>query len=459
MSKIVLHVRPWNNQFMFEFSEKLNNVGDYNEIIFVTMFSESYDFFIKRKKKILLLPDLVNDIVINQNRLIQIDKLLKNNNFGLNDILETERFFDTDIYNENYFYRYAILLDNIIDKNTLNVSLSLDHFIYCFSALLTNAKNGYNYSFIPVGVPYNSVVALKDSWNIRVNRINQRKIEKKSLTDRLNVPMTERLVYMKKQTSPNVFKTNSKNAIKYLKKDEEIKNHLNDKGYSLLRKIKRKITSIKSKNYYLPDIKSLGDIKNKFVYIPLHMEPEATVILYSTYFQSQIEMTRLISKVLPYGWEIVVKENPKMLKVRNKEFYKALKSIPNVKFVNMPVESTELIKKSEIVVALSGTSSLEAYLLDKPAILFGTPPHHKLLKYTGYGINYSMKELKEIFSKELNISDFYNDSEWEDFIGATLPYNMIPKRNNKAQLFIDIIENPPEKFSKFIQDTLFDERG
>ncbi|QOD62078.1 hypothetical protein H9I45_06425 [Polaribacter haliotis] len=459
MSKIIIHVRPWFNQFLLELSEELSTLKNYNEVVFVTMYSECNDFFKSKNKKIILLPELIENTIIDQERLEIIDQLLIKTSFGLNDILEIERFFNEEKYNENYFYKLALVLDSIIDNNSLNICLSLDHFVYCFSSRLTNAKSGSNYAFIPVGVPYNSVVALKDSWSIRVNKINQRKIEKKSLTDRLNVPMTERLIYMKKQTKPNIFKTNSKNAIKYLRKDAEIKNHLNDTGYSIIKKIKNKITSIKSKNFYLPDIKSLDEIENKFVYIPLHMEPEATVIVYSTYFQNQIEMTKLISKVLPYGWQIIIKENPKMLKVRNKEFYKALKSIPNVRFVNMPVESTELIKKSEIVVALSGTSSLEAYLLDKPAILFGTPPHHRLLKYAGYGINYNIKELKEIFTKELNVLDFYNDLEWDNFIGATLPYNMIPKRNNKDQLFIDTKENPPAEFGKFIQDTLFDERG
>tara|TARA_B110000971_G_scaffold218734_1_gene258189 strand:- start:2422 stop:3798 length:1377 start_codon:yes stop_codon:yes gene_type:complete len=458
MSKIILHVRPWNNQFMLNLAEQLINLNGYDEVVFLTMFSECNDFFKNKKRNIILLPELIDDVIIDEKRLEQIDDLLFKDNVCLNDILETERFYSKNSYDEKYFYQFALLLDKIIDKNTLNISLTLDHFVYSFSARLTNVKKGLNYAFIPVGVPYNSVVALRDSWNVRVNKINQRKIKKNSLKDRLNRPSSERLVYMQKVKKPNIFNSHSKRVIKYLKKDFKIKNYLNDVGFSWSEKIYKKIFSGIKKNYHTSSLNTLSNhLNKKFVYIPLHLEPEATVILYSTYFQNQIEMARIIAKVLPYGWEIIVKENPKMMGIRNKEFYKTFNELPNVRFISQSIESSELIKKSQIVVSLSGTASLEAYLLDKPAILFGTPPHHKLLKYSGYGVNFLISDLYEIFRSKLKLSDFYNDLEWDNYVAATLPFNMIPKRNNIDQLRLDLEENPPEYFSSFIRETLSNE--
>jgi hypothetical protein len=87
----------------------------------------------------------------------------------------------------------------------------------------------------------------------------------------------------------------------------------------------------------------------------------------------------LLSKHLPSGWKIYVKENPFQFLTmdphqrdfKGKLFYKLLSEIPEVRLVSMKHNSFELIDNSVAVATLTGMTGWEAINRGKPVLSFG----------------------------------------------------------------------------------------
>gem|GEM_PF-4450151 len=116
-----------------------------------------------------------------------------------------------------------------------------------------------------------------------------------------------------------------------------------------------------------------------FIYFPLQMEPEASILGYSPWFRSQMEAIRILCQSMPATWKILVKENPKMAGARPMGYYKKIESMPGVELVDIRVPTYPLLKHAKAVGAISGTATFEGRLLGKPTFTFGSPPFHTLL--------------------------------------------------------------------------------
>jgi hypothetical protein len=111
--------------------------------------------------------------------------------------------------------------------------------------------------------------------------------------------------------------------------------------------------------------------------------PESSTLTRSTeYFEE--DLIRFISKELPAGWLLAVKENPNMVGIRPYSVYEELKRIPNVELIDPTVPSKSLIEQSEGTCGVSGTALLEAALLGKPTHAFGQPEFLDVIGSTGH---------------------------------------------------------------------------
>lgn len=110
----------------------------------------------------------------------------------------------------------------------------------------------------------------------------------------------------------------------------------------------------------------------KFILFPLHVQPERTIDVDGDFVQDQISLVEKISKSLPIGFFLYVKENPSMRfrEWRKISDYKRILRLPNVKLIHYSVDSLNLIKKSKLVITIAGTAGLEAAILEKPSIVF-----------------------------------------------------------------------------------------
>jgi hypothetical protein len=108
-----------------------------------------------------------------------------------------------------------------------------------------------------------------------------------------------------------------------------------------------------------------------YVYFSLHCEPEVSMLYYSPEFSNSMEAIAWISKSLPAGMLIVVKEQSVSYSVRSKWYYRQLSKIPNVVWAEPSVHSWEWIKHSKIVSTVTGAAGIEAVSMLKPVISFG----------------------------------------------------------------------------------------
>jgi CDP-glycerol glycerophosphotransferase (TagB/SpsB family) len=114
------------------------------------------------------------------------------------------------------------------------------------------------------------------------------------------------------------------------------------------------------------------DLASKYVYFPLHFQPELTSSPLGGVFVDQIVIAQLLNAALPKEFSIFVKEHPKQAAVgRDIPFYQDLLDIRTVKLIDKHFDSRLLIKHSVAVATISGTAGWEALFLQKPVLMFG----------------------------------------------------------------------------------------
>lgn len=114
--------------------------------------------------------------------------------------------------------------------------------------------------------------------------------------------------------------------------------------------------------------KKLDDIKKKYIFITLHVQPEASIDVVGSKYSNQIEFIRNIANTTPDEYYILVKEHSHAIGNRENSFYKKLQQIRNVILLHPSESSRKAIQKSSLVISNTGTSSLEACILEIPSV-------------------------------------------------------------------------------------------
>ena len=123
----------------------------------------------------------------------------------------------------------------------------------------------------------------------------------------------------------------------------------------------------------LENVQSIDiNFDQNYVYVPLHLQPEMTTSALGGIYRDQLLMLEKLSAILPSGWKILVKENPKQGPfARDPMFFHRFARIPNLLMVSAETNSLDLIKHSRMVATVTGTAALEAAENGKPAVIFG----------------------------------------------------------------------------------------
>jgi hypothetical protein len=116
----------------------------------------------------------------------------------------------------------------------------------------------------------------------------------------------------------------------------------------------------------------------RYVFFPLHTEPEVSLLVYGRPYVNQIEIVRMLAMSLPVDMVLIVKEHPWMVGKRSLSAYQKMLDIPRVRFANPALEARTLVKQADLVAVVTGSVALEAAILDKPVITFGDCPYNLL---------------------------------------------------------------------------------
>jgi hypothetical protein len=141
--------------------------------------------------------------------------------------------------------------------------------------------------------------------------------------------------------------------------------------------------------------------KRRFAVFPLHTESEISLTLYGRPYSNQAEVIRAIALGLPADMLLVIKEHPWMVGKRSLGMYKKFLNIPRVRIAAPELDLRDLILKSSLVTLLTGSSGLEASILEKPVVTLG-PNMVTLLPDTMAVCCHDLTILPEAISKILN---------------------------------------------------------
>ena len=109
-------------------------------------------------------------------------------------------------------------------------------------------------------------------------------------------------------------------------------------------------------------------LKTKYVYIPLHVQPESGIDLVGRRYSNQLEFIKKCSLSLPSEYKIVIKDHPHDFGRKKAIFYKKLQALYNCKVVSTNTSVHEIISNSSLVITIVGTASLESILMKVPSL-------------------------------------------------------------------------------------------
>lgn len=137
----------------------------------------------------------------------------------------------------------------------------------------------------------------------------------------------------------------------------------------------------KIRDYYNSLAEPVDPDMAPYVYLPLSYQPELSSSPEGGAFVEQRLMVSLISRALPPGWKLYVKEHPVQFTyslgtnsaARSIEFYDALLAHENVQLVPLKTNPFALIDGAKAVATITGTSGWESLVRGKPVMYFGYP--------------------------------------------------------------------------------------
>jgi hypothetical protein len=119
-------------------------------------------------------------------------------------------------------------------------------------------------------------------------------------------------------------------------------------------------------------VASLAAVKSApYVFFPLQTEPEATLLQNSPEYFFQLEAIFALSRALPAGVKLVVKEGLLAVGRRPAGFYERIASLPNVVLMDMNERGIDVVGEARAVATISSTAGMEALIMGKPVLLFG----------------------------------------------------------------------------------------
>ncbi len=196
-----------------------------------------------------------------------------------------------------------------------------------------------------------------------------------------------------------------------------------------------------------------------FIYFPLHIEEESTLLIAAPFYTNQLEVIKQIVKSLPIGYKLYVKEHPSMYTRgwRKISEYKQMMALPNIKLIHYSVPSEDVIKKSSLILSISGTSGFEAAFYQKPSIVF-TDTDFSILPSV-----YRLKTIEELPSSIMlslqkssvdtfllnKYIDFINDSSFQ-FDYTELAQDVQDYFHYSG--FLADVEIPSEKMQTFLEE-------
>ena len=194
-----------------------------------------------------------------------------------------------------------------------------------------------------------------------------------------------------------------------------------------------------SRKYY-----NKADLSRKFVYFPLHLQPEASTIVCAQKYEKQLYFLDNLAKSLPADTVIYAKEHYSFLGSRDNSFYEALKQYPNIVLIDPWEDSITLTKQCQCVATLTGTAGQEAMMLRRPVIMGGD-----ILYENAPGI----MRLDDIFDNYISAMESWEQPDRADIVKYLAAYRRSARPGNTYMMSADRLK--PENV-KLLAQSMYD---
>ena len=135
-------------------------------------------------------------------------------------------------------------------------------------------------------------------------------------------------------------------------------------------------------------------LPDKYVYFPLHLEPELNTAILGGDFANQLDAIVAMHELLAPGWILLLKENPKQGYMhRGAPYWRRLSQLSAVRFAAPNLESSRLIAGAQLIATITGTAGYESLLAGKPCLVFGAAWYAELPGVTRYAAGLNLLEL------------------------------------------------------------------
>lgn len=185
----------------------------------------------------------------------------------------------------------------------------------------------------------------------------------------------------------------------------------------------------KRRNYnFLNNVSDLSpNLEIPYVYFPLNINEEASLLYYAPYFTNQIEVIRNIAKSIPIDHLLYVKEHIAAgLRSWNEvKYYKEIMELPNVKLIHPKFDNNILIKNSKLLISIRGSSNLKAVKFGIPSITFGKQPYEIIPSVFGVeSLTHLPNLIKIALNSKPKSSNYEKFESLFDIDGFSFPLNV-----------------------------------
>ena len=263
-----------------------------------------------------------------------------------------------------------------------------------------------------------------DLINLDRNQVKEKVSSMKKISEYSSITKS----YKNKRTASKLDKISALKNYILLSDSNNIQSNFTYYGRDKLKVILDNLSLVikrKSREYFMQkNLHSTINLDIPYVYFPMNIEEELSMLHYAPFFTNQIEVIRHVAKSLPIGYQLYVKEHPfaEFRGWHKIEEYKEIMEIPNVELVHHSFSSEELMKHSKLVITVRGTGSFDCLYQNKPSIVFGDVPYSiipsvftinsllelpKIIKTaleTTVNPNYLQKYIKLIEDRSINFS-------------------------------------------------------
>lgn len=214
--------------------------------------------------------------------------------------------------------------------------------------------------------------------------------------------------------------------------------------------MKSYIECVTFKKNYKKYKKSQVDLNKKYVYFPLHLQPELTTSTLGGRYSDQLLALEMISDIIPDDWLIYVKENPKQLGLcRGSYFFMRLGKIEKAVYIAKNFDTFALTQNAKFVATVTGSVGWEAISGGKSAVVFGQAWYSSLPGVIKYNHRLNIEDVLSCKFSHDELEQAYNELIKKTAIGIVdRDYEIVCNGYNDA----DNIQNLKESLKKIIEN-------